>query len=593
MRYCRALLILSVVIVAAVVALVCVTVPWAWVLPALIALGMATRKGYQLTAFGTARWADAADMQRSGMLAGGNGLILGRMQVSRPDFAASLIGLFNPRIASDVACERFVFSMRKLQPAPPQLVRLSKAVHVAVFAPTGVGKGVSCVIPHLLTCRESMVVVDFKGENAKLTARHRAEQFGHKIVILDPFKVTTDSPDTFNPFDMIDSESALAIDDCRDLAEALVVRTGQEKEPHWCDSAESWIAAMAALITQYAEPADRTLQTLRTLLTNPQKMQAVIKLACESTAWDGMLARMGHQLTQFEGKELSSVLTTTNRFLRFLDTLAIAHSTKASTFDPRELPNGKMTVYLVLPPEHMRAQSALLRMWIGALLRAVVRGGLQETNKVHFVLDEAASLGHMDALDDAVDKYRGYGVRLQFYYQSVGQLKKCWPEGADQTLLSNTTQVFFGVSDLQTAEYVSSRLGESTIIVESGGTSTGGSTQVSNQGGNRTEGTSWNVSQNWQQHARKLLKPEEVAGLNPRSAITFAPGVPPIRTTLIRYFEEPSLGKGPSWWKRFRVKAEVWLAAVLLLSLVSVLGVRMAAALLAHPSHNPHVTAGP
>jgi len=31
---------------------------------------------------------------------------------------------------------------------------------------------------------------------------------------------------------------------------------------------------------------------------------------------------------------------------------------------------------------------------------------------VHFVLDEAASLGRMDALDDAVDKYRGYGVRL-------------------------------------------------------------------------------------------------------------------------------------------------------------------------------------
>ena len=40
-------------------------------------------------------------------------------------------------------------------------------------------------------------------------------------------------------------------------------------------------------------------------------------------------------------------------------------------------------------------------------------------SNVTFVLDEAASLGHMDALDDAVDKYRGYGVRLQFYL-SVG-----------------------------------------------------------------------------------------------------------------------------------------------------------------------------
>jgi hypothetical protein len=63
-------------------------------------------------------------------------------------------------------------------------------------------------------------------------------------------------------------------------------------------------------------------------------------------------------------------------------------------------------------------------------------------NKVHFVLDEAASLGRMDALDDAVDKYRGYGVRLQFYFQSVSQLRKCFPDGQDQTLLSNVSQVF-------------------------------------------------------------------------------------------------------------------------------------------------------
>lgn len=60
---------------------------------------------------------------------------------------------------------------------------------------------------------------------------------------------------------------------------------------------------------------------------------------------------------------------------RFRDTVAIAESTKASSFDPAELVKGRMTVYLILPPEHMRAQSALPRMWIGSLLRAVVRGG--------------------------------------------------------------------------------------------------------------------------------------------------------------------------------------------------------------------------
>ena len=122
----------------------------------------------------------------------------------------------------------------------------------------------------------------------------------------------------------------------------------------------------------------------------------------------------------------------------------------------------------------MRACMGLLRLWVGALMRAVVRGGLNEANKVHLVLDEAASLGHgMNALNDAVDKYRAYGIRCQFYYQSMGQLKLCWPEDQGQTLLSNSSQVFFAVNDLPTAEYVSNRLGTATIIVGSGGSNTG------------------------------------------------------------------------------------------------------------------------
>jgi type IV secretion system protein VirD4 len=160
---------------------------------------------------------------------------------------------------------------------------------------------------------------------------------------------------------------------------------------------------------------------------------------------------------------------------------------------------------------------------------------------VHFVLDEAASLGHLESLDDAVDKFRGYGVRLQLYYQSLGQLKTCWPDGRDQTLLSNVSQVFFGVNDEQTAQYVSSRLGEETIVLDSGGTSTSRSTQKSPNGQSSTSySTSHNT--NWQQQARKLLKPEEVTALSADVAITFTPGIPPLWTKLLKFYREPKLG---------------------------------------------------
>lgn len=582
MRYCRLILILAIVILAGTFMLICTRFPMLLVFVAGGFILRSMRKTSALTAFGTARWADAYDAEDASMFSQSSALPLGRMQVLRPAVAASFKALFDRHVPAAKACERFIFSMRKLQPAPPpQLVHLANAVHVAVFAPTGVGKGVSCVIPHLMSCPDSMVVVDFKGENAKLTAAHRRREFGHRTILLDPYHVVTKAPDQFNPVDKISADSSLAIDYCRDLAEALVIRTGQEKEPHWADSAETWIAAMAAVITQFAEKKDRSLQTLRTMLTNPVKMQAVIKLMCESDVCGGMLARLGYQLTHFKDKELASVLTTTNRFLRFLDTLSVAECTRTSSFDPDDLCKGKMTVYLILPPEHMRAQSGLLRMWISSLLRAVVRGGLQDDNKVHFVLDEAASLGHMACLEDAVDKYRGYGVRLQFYYQSLGQLQKCWPEGQEQTLLSNTSQVFFGVNDQQTAEYVSARLGEATIIVQSGGTSRGGSLQYGNATSPESQSTSWNENFNWAQQGRKLLKPEEVVALPARTAITFTPGIPPLRTTLLRYYEEPALGIAVSRWKVMRLQADIWLTACAMLILSSLLAIQIATILFA------------
>jgi type IV secretion system protein VirD4 len=213
-------------------------------------------------------------------------------------------------------------------------------------------------------------------------------------------------------------------------------------------------------------------------------------------------------------------------------------------------------------------------MWIGSLLRAVVRGGLQEKNKVHFILDEAASLGHMEVLDDAVDKYRAYSVRCQFYYQSLGQLKSCWPADQGQTIMSNVTQILFGVNDLPTAEYVSNRLGEATIAITSGGTSTGTS-RSSSANGQESHSYSTNHSENWQQHGRKLLKPEEVMMLPERTAITFTPGVPPICTRLVRYYEEPNLGQGPGRWERFKAAANVVIGSLAMLFAAVLLAVAL------------------
>ncbi len=535
------------------------------------------------TAFGTAAWATGRELEKAGILHATTGLILGHLPAEGTPLGRAIKPLLNLRLSARNACRDFFDSMNRRKRKQGRLVRLPQAVHTMVVAPTSVGKGVSCILPFLLMCEESCIVVDFKGENALLTAEHR-RRMGHKIVIVDPFQEVTQKlkrrADTFNPLDFIEKDSPLALDGCRDLAEALVIRTGEEKDPHWCDSAEAVIASAIATVVQYGprENGQRSLQAVRDILAHPQKLDLAKKLML---AHGGMLARWGGQLDHLKGDELASVMSTCNRFLRFLDTLAIAESTGSSSFDPEKLRSGKMTVYLVLPPEHIRAQSALLRLWIGSLFRACLRGGLQERNKVHYVLDEAAALGHMPALDDAVDKYRAYGVRLQFYYQSLGQLKKCWPSDEGQTLLANTTKIFFGTTEIQTAEFISKSLGPETIIVESGGTNSGWSTNSnstigtsSSPGGgsistSHSSGSSKSGGSNsgWQQQSRELLKPDEIIALDPRIAITLTPGVRPIWTRLVRYYEEKTLFKRRGWLTRLATACRTLLSSAALLAI--------------------------
>lgn len=539
--------------------------PFSGMAVAALVIGAFRRQRAALTTLGSSRWSEERDLRAEGMLTAETGLILGRIRTRRRVGAAfeSVLAMRKP---SSQACAEFLGLFQRPR---DEIVRLPQAIHTAVFAPSGVGKGVSCVIPFLLECRESCVVIDFKGENARLTAEHRRKTLGHHTVLIDPYGVVTPLSDCFNSLDAITVTNPTGIDDCNDLGKALVVRSPDEKEPHWNDSAEAWIAAFVATVVAYGEASDtRSLQTVRDLFSTPERLEMALQLMRESPTWGGMLARMGGQLAHFVEREKSSTLSTVARHLRFLDSPAIAAITRHSSFDPADLLNGKMTIYLILPAEHMRAQAGFLRMCLSSLMRAVVRGGVQPHRRVHFICDEAASLGSLDVMEDAVDKYRGFGVRLQFYFQSIGQLKKCFPNGQDITLLSNTTQIFFGVNDTATAEMVSTRLGEQTIVVESGGTNDGMSWQSSHSGQASPSSThSYNTSHNWQPQARKLLKPEEVTALPPDVAITFVPGMPPICTRLLRYYEEPSLGHQPQQWSETMQAFRTLITALGLLAL--------------------------
>jgi type IV secretion system protein VirD4 len=370
---------------------------------------------------------------------------------------------------------------------------------------------------------------------------------------------------TFNPVDFISKDSPTALELCNSLSNALVVRTGEEKEPHFNDCAQEGIAGLTALIVYYGRPGKRSLQEVDQIVTSREKLDTAMKLMCgpddtDCLPWGGMLARAGGRMQLWQGDERGSVLSTMARHLQFLRTPAIAANTAATNFDPSKLVRGKMAVFIVPSLQFGQTLIPWVRMVIDGLLKAVIRCGLQEKRKTHWIIDEAASLGPMDALRDVLDKGAGYGMRCQFYYQSAGQLNRCWPKGEAASFLAQTARVYFGVNDLETATQISNSIGKATIVVESGNWNRGGSRSASQgHGYNESRGTSWNETRSWSQSPREIFKPEEITTLPPRTAISFpGGGMAPVVTTLLRWFEEPWLTKKRGWLSR------QWAAAIIL-----------------------------
>ena len=459
-------------------------------------------------------------------------------------------------------------------------MRLPNCVHLAVFAPTRVGKGVSIVIPWLLTENESAVVIDFKGALAWHTSVVR-KSMGHQVVILDPFGVVAPKlgrkSDTFNPLDCIEVETPLGLDDCRSGAAAMVVRDNDDgTSRHFNDKSEDRIAVYMELTVAYGrrDKNTRSLHDVAEFISNPEKAKVAEELMKQSPHWDGMLARMGYDLGNPQGDELASIKSVSSRHLRFLNSPPVAANIKQSTFNPANLKRRKMTIYCVLPPDQAGPCAGLLRLWIDSFTKAVVREGLGERPRVTLLLDEAKTLGHMAMLEHAVDKYAGYGIGCLFIYQSMGHLKPCWPADQGQTLLSNTTQVFFGVNDLETATYVSKRCGNYTNVVDSGGQNEGSGSSTQAGGGGRSLSNQQGTNTGWQQQTRELLKPEEVLALPPRKAITFVAGMYPVRTWLLRWFEEKDMRKlVEKYPPKARRQRRAWLWVLVVIGILVILAI--------------------
>lgn len=494
---------------------------------------------------GSARASGFGELWRHRLL-GSEGLIMGTGgYIEPPGWKEAVRALFSP-LPPRLACQLFLAGFLGRRWSDDTVIRIKDYVHIGTFAPTGSGKGVSALIPNLLSIESSCVINDPQGSLFAASAAHRKSSFGHRIVRLDCFAVCGESRDGLNVLDFLDVNSPDFLDQCRDLANMLVVRTGEEHDPHWNDRAEQVLTAAIVFVkAMEPDPAHCTLLTVRALVSSMDAFLAMVNTMRQIPGFGGVVKRQGDSLTSLKDKELHGVMSTVQRHTAWMDSPAVARYLSRSTFDPRELRGGRMSIYLILPPERLVTMAPLLRVTLGTIIRVITRGKASEKNPVLFLIDECAHLGRVQVLEDSITLMRGYGIRLWLYFQSTKQLDEVYGSKAPTILENLRTQQYFCVNGYDSLEHLSKTIGDCTIVLTSINKTTGSSHPTGGSPGQPQSGSeSTSTAVTTSQTGRRWAKPEEIRTMPADLALVLHKNLHVIPTKLLRHYDSPLFKDG-------------------------------------------------
>lgn len=466
---------------------------------------------YLPTTFGSSRWAKKEDIEAQGLLAE-TGLNLGTWQDAKDDDATHKLAYSGPR-------------------------------HLLTVAPTRAGKGVSAIIPNLLTYPGSALVIDPKGENALITAKAR-KAMGQEVMIVDPWGITDKALDMpkarFNPMDwLVESDPDLS-ENAMLLADALVM-PNERGDPYWDNEARALIYGLLLyLATEREELGNRHLGRLRELLTMPpfkEGQPGAVKddtfdyiLELMASSQNKQVKSAANRIQQKADKERSGVVSTAQSHTHFLESPRITDALSKTDFTFDAMKNGHLTIYLILPADRLNTFGRWLRLMIQQAITQTARNiAVQPEHPVLFLLDEMPALGHLQMVEQAYGLMAGFGMQLWGITQDLSQLKRIYGDGWETFVSNSGVLQYFGSRDQMTAEYFSKLCGVTTVwnistafsIVAGGGNNSNSETKAPSQ--------------------RSLAFADELMTLRSDQQILLVENAYPIKGIKTPWFNDPAL----------------------------------------------------
>ena len=460
-----------------------------------VAVGMSvwrSRLARRVTTYGSARWADAAEVRKAG-LAGSAGVFLGQFE--------------------------------------RQYLRHEGPEHVLTFAPTRSGKGVGLVVPTLLSWPASAVIHDIKGENWAITAGWRS-RFSHCLL----FNPTDAKSAAYNPLLEV-RRGAHEVRDVQNIADILVDPEGAlERRNHWEKTSHALLVG-AILHVLYAGE-DKTLRGVANFLSDPACPFEVTLHRMMTTHHLGeaphpVVASAAREVLNKSDNERSGVLSTAMSFLGLYRDPTVAEVTSRCDWRIADLIAAEhpVSLYLVVPPSDISRTKPLIRLILNQIGRRLTESldgsdGVARKHKLLLMLDEFPALGRLDFFESALAFMAGYGLRAFLISQSLNQIDKAY--GQNHSILDNChVRVTFATNDERTAKRISETLGTATEL-----------RAQRNYAGHRLAPWLGHLMVSRQETARPLLTPGEVMQLPADEAVVMVSGHPPIKAQKLRYYAD-------------------------------------------------------
>ena len=350
----------------------------------------------------------------------------------------------------------------------------------AFFASAGSGKTITGLIPAVLRLSErgeNMLISDTKGEMYRKLSLH-LERIGYTVYMYSTKKEYMKNADRYNPMDFLMQD----INKVLSFATFILDLAEEAKEETYFKNGE--VALFVSLCLYFTNP-DITMNRAGSgninhiyhyLASTPvsRMMTDLAQLKKGFPGYEGAQAFINEK--EQAQKDFVSGL---RGKLQMYNSEDVANMTSFTDFEPLDFVGSKAVIFLVVDdrdPTFTPLTRCFLSMFINRIadiadnFPGIPEKGLKEGEvfpAFNIVLEETANLGKIDNLNRIISTVRGRNMNTILCFQNIQQMQTTY-ENEDQSLLSAChTQIYFGVNDLTTAEYIEKLLGNKSTVVES------------------------------------------------------------------------------------------------------------------------------